>query len=93
MPIGRFFRRAKWDRERLEEIESYVRIETDENIARGMPAVEARTAARRKFGNSTLVREEIYSMNTIAFLDTLRAPCGIPCACCATIRRSPPSPC
>ena len=36
MRIRRFFRRAKWDRERLAEIESYVQIETDENAARGM---------------------------------------------------------
>ena len=65
------FRRAKWDRERFEEIESYVQIETDENIARGMPETQARAAARRRLGNSTLIREEIYRMNTIAFLDTL----------------------
>jgi predicted permease len=71
MGLGRFFRRAKWDQERLEEIESYVQIETDENIARGMPYARARAAARRKFGNSTLIREEIYAMNTIGFLDTL----------------------
>jgi putative ABC transport system permease protein len=71
MGLERYFRRAKWDRERLEEIESYVQIETDENIARGMPVGEARAAARRKFGNSTLIREEIYTMNTIGFLDTL----------------------
>ena len=71
MGWGRFFRRAKWDRERLEEIESYVQIEMDDNMARGMPHAEARAAARRKFGNSTLIREEIYSMNTIAFFDTL----------------------
>ena len=36
-----------------------------------MPETEARAAARRKFGNRTLVREEICRMNTIAFLDTL----------------------
>ena len=71
MSLRRYFRRAKWDRERSAEIESYVQIETDENIARGMPPEEARAAARRKFGNSTLIREEIYRMNTIAFLDTL----------------------
>jgi predicted permease len=71
MSLRRFFHRAKWDRERLEEIESYVRIETDESIARGMPVEEAREAARRKFGNRTLVREEIYKMNTIRILDTL----------------------
>lgn len=71
MGLGRFFRRARWDRERLEEIESYVQIETDENTARGMPDGEARAAAHRKLGNSTFIREEIYGMNTIAFLDTL----------------------
>jgi putative ABC transport system permease protein len=71
MSWSRFFRRAKWDRERLDEIEAYVQIETDENIARGMEYGEARVAARRKFGNHTLIREEIYTMNTIAFLDTL----------------------
>ena len=60
MGFGRFFRRAKWDQERLAEIESYVQIETDENIARGMQYREARAAAHRKFGNSTLIREEIY---------------------------------
>jgi predicted permease len=71
MGLGRFFSRAKWDRERLEEIESYVQIETDENIARGMQYGEARAAALRKLGNSTLIREEIYNMNTIAFMDAL----------------------
>ncbi|HYL78643.1 MAG TPA: ABC transporter permease [Bryobacteraceae bacterium] len=69
--MRRFFQRAKWDRERREEIESYVRIETDENIARGMARNEAQAAARSKFGNITLIREEIYTMNTIGFLDTL----------------------
>jgi len=67
----RFFRRAKWDRERLEEIESYLQIETDENIARGMTPQAACEAAHRKFGNVTRVREDIYMMNTIGVLDSL----------------------
>lgn len=71
MAWGRFFRRADWDRERSAEIESYVQIETDENVARGMALADARAAARRKFGNPTVVREEIYRMNTLALLDTL----------------------
>jgi hypothetical protein len=71
MGLSRYFRRAKWDRERREEIESYVQIEIDENIARGMPLDEARAVAHRKFGNSSVIREEIYEMNTIAFVDTL----------------------
>jgi macrolide transport system ATP-binding/permease protein len=66
----RYLRRRKWDRERREEIESYVQIETDENVVRGMPPDEARAAAQRKFGNATQIREEIYRMNTIAFFDT-----------------------
>ncbi|MBZ5728086.1 MAG: permease prefix domain 1-containing protein [Acidobacteriia bacterium] len=71
MGAMRFLRRAKWDRERLAEIESYVQMETDDNIARGMPHGEARAAALRKFGNSTFIREEIYRMNTMTFLDAL----------------------
>jgi len=71
MSLWRFFRREKWDRERREEIESYVQIEADANIARGMPPDKARDAARKKFGNPTLIREEIYRMNTIGFLDAL----------------------
>ena len=67
----RFFRRAQWDRERLAEIESYLAQETDDNLARGMPPREASAAARRKLGNPTLIREEIYRMNTMTFVDTL----------------------
>jgi predicted permease len=71
MSLSRFLRRAQSDRERNEEMESYLRIETDENVARGLPDNEARAAALRKLGNRTLIREEIYRMNTITFLDTL----------------------
>jgi predicted permease len=67
MSIRRFLRRAQWDRERSEEMESYLRIETDENVARGMPYNEA----QRKLGNSTVIREEIYHMNSLTFLDGL----------------------
>jgi predicted permease len=71
MSWRRFLNRQNWDRARREEIESYIQIETDDNIARGMQEHEARLAARRKFGNTTLVREEIYRMNTLQFLDSL----------------------
>jgi predicted permease len=36
-----------------------------------MPAAEARAAARRKLGSRALIREEIYRMNTIGFIETL----------------------
>jgi predicted permease len=70
MGLSRYFRRKHWDRERRYELESYIRIETDENIARGMPESAAREAARRKLGNATLVREEIYAMNTVTLLES-----------------------
>ncbi|HXJ96350.1 MAG TPA: ABC transporter permease [Terriglobia bacterium] len=66
-----FFRRKLWDAERTHELESYLQIETDENVARGLSPEEARYAARRKLGNPTLVREEIYAMNSPGLLETL----------------------
>jgi len=71
MGLRRFLRRAKWDRERRDEIQSYLEMETDDNIARGMPYREARAAARRKLGNRTMIREEIYRMNTVELAETL----------------------
>jgi hypothetical protein len=71
MGLKRFFCRAEWDKERVAEIESYVQIETDENIARGMMPDEAYAAARRKFGNITRIREDIYRMNTLNFAETI----------------------
>jgi predicted permease len=63
-------------RERLnedwsEEFASHIEIATDEYIAAGMPPAEAAAAARRRFGNPTFQREQIYRMNTISFLDTV----------------------
>ena len=71
MSWSRYFRRRYWDKERAREIEAYLEIETAENIARGMAPEQAGHAARRKFGNPTQIREEIYRMNTIGFLETL----------------------
>lgn len=66
----RFLRRGRWDAERRRELESYVELETDDNLARGMSPTEARSAAIRKLGNRTLVLEEVYTMNTLGWLDT-----------------------
>jgi predicted permease len=71
MSWTRFFRRGYWDQERARELEAYLEAETDENIARGMPPVEARYAAHRKLGNTALIREEIYHMNSLGWLETL----------------------
>ena len=72
MAWRRFLRRAWWDDERARELESYLDLETDDNIARGMTPDEARAAARRKLGNTGRIREEIYAMNSVALIDWLR---------------------
>ena len=70
MSWRQFFRRASWDRDRAAELRSYLEIEIDENIARGMSREQARRAAHLKLGNTVRIREEIYRMNTISPLET-----------------------
>jgi putative ABC transport system permease protein len=67
----RFFRRDEWDEERAREMEAHLSHEIDEHVARGMSREEARFAAKRKLGNETKVREDIYEMNTVSWLDSL----------------------
>ena len=71
MSWRRFFRRTQWDVDRAEELRSYLEVETDENVARGMSPEEARRAAHLKLGNRLGIREEIYQMNTMVWLDSL----------------------
>src|SRR5208337_2514033 len=71
MSWTRFFRRRYWDEERARELDAYLEAETEENIARGMSPEEARYAAQRKLGNTTLIREEIYHMNSLGWLESL----------------------
>jgi putative ABC transport system permease protein len=70
MSWTRVFRRRYWDEERKRELEAYVREDTDDNIARGMSPEEARYAAYRKLGNITLIREEIYHMNSLGWFES-----------------------
>jgi putative ABC transport system permease protein len=71
MAWTKFFRRGTRDEDTAREIASYIAIETDDNIARGMTPQAAHEAAVRKFGNATRVREEIYWMNTVRPVDTM----------------------
>src|SRR5215469_7507631 len=71
MSLLRFFRRNQWDAERAAELESHLQIETDRNIEGGMSPADARAAAYRKLGNPARIRETIYEMNSISFLDAV----------------------
>ncbi len=68
---GRFFRRRHLDLEIERDLEFYLAAETDDNIARGMTPQAARAAAQRKLGNPGLIREEVYRMNTVGFLESI----------------------
>jgi putative ABC transport system permease protein len=71
MSWTRFFRRAQWDQRRAEELRNHLDLEIDDNIARGMSPEAAARAAHLKLGNPTLIREEIYQMNTLRFTETI----------------------
>src|ERR1700723_2084276 len=53
-------RREKLASELRQEVDAHLQFLTDENLERGMPPEEARAAARRYFGNATIVRERSY---------------------------------
>ena len=65
----RFFRRAAADLEQREELELYLELTAKEYMERGMEPAAAMAAAQRKLGNATLIREEVYRMNTLTFIE------------------------
>jgi len=71
MSWSKYFRRKQWDEERAREIEAHLELETADNLARGMAPADARNAACRKMGNAARVREEIYTMNSLGFVEVL----------------------
>ncbi len=67
----RFLRRQEAHAEQREELDFYLDTTAQEYIERGMDPAEARAAAQRKLGNTTKIREEIYRMNTLIFMESL----------------------
>ncbi len=53
-----------------EEMESCLNLETEDNLAKGMQPDKARTAARRHFGNTTLIKERAQEAWTFPRLET-----------------------
>src|SRR5262245_4499671 len=68
--------RDRIDRELRDEIEAHLQMEVDENLERGMSAQAALDAARRRFGNTAIIREssrEAWIFRTVeTFLHDLR---------------------
>ena len=59
------------DRELNDEIEAHLRLLTERYVRQGMTEAEAARAARRQFGNVTLLQEAHRDMRGIRFIETL----------------------
>ena len=68
------------------DIRDHIERETQDNIARGMSAEDARFAALRKFGNVTLASEEVRAVWIPVWLDQFRQDVGY---AVRSIRRAP----
>ena len=69
--MRRFFRRGRLDAERAREMQTHIDHHVDALIAAGFSRDRALKEARRRFGNPTLIREEIYRMNSVPVLEPL----------------------
>lgn len=67
----RFLRRGRLDAERAREIQVHLDHYVDDLIAAGYTRDRALREARRRFGNPSAIREEIYRMNSLPIVDTL----------------------
>jgi predicted permease len=65
------FRREKLDAEMSEEMRAHLEMQTQQNIARGMPPGEACYAARRSFGGEEQIKERARDARTWRGLDEL----------------------
>jgi len=54
-----------------DEVELHIQMLTERLLQQGMEAKSAAAAARRQFGNATVLREQHYTQSTFSFLTTL----------------------
>jgi putative ABC transport system permease protein len=71
MTLHRFSHRAKKDQDLAEEIDAHLAHEQDANVARGLPADEARRQARLRFGNPRSARERVWRYRSLPWIDGL----------------------
>jgi putative ABC transport system permease protein len=60
----------KLERDLDEELRSHVEMRAADNIAAGMSPAEARYDAQRRFGNTTLAKEEAREMDIVRWVET-----------------------
>ena len=70
------------------ELSDHLNLLTERYMGQGMTPEDACQAARRQFGNTTLLREDRRGLQTIATSMPSAATCAMPAACCAGTRLS-----
>lgn len=69
-----------------DELESHLELLTERFVQSGMEPREARLAASRQMGNLTRVREDVYTMNGLAWIDAISSDVR---SACRTLARQP----
>src|SRR5580692_1846053 len=64
------FHSDKLDRDVDDELRSHLEMRAADNAAAGMTCDDARYDAQRRFGNSTLLKEDTRAMDIIGWLET-----------------------
>jgi predicted permease len=64
-------RRREREKELDRELESHLELEAEEQLDSGLSPDEARYAARRAFGNTTLIREDVRTIWSMVWLERL----------------------
>src|SRR5262249_2162586 len=84
--LRRLLGERRADQEIDEEIETHLRLLAERYVRQGMTETEAAWAARRQFGNITLLKEANREMRGIRLIDTFFQDlrCGL-----TTLRRNP----
>jgi hypothetical protein len=65
------FWRSRLDHDVDEELRSHLEMRTADNAAAGMPPEEARFDAQRRFGNTTLMKEDTQAMDIVGWIERL----------------------
>ena len=65
------FRRSRVNAEISEELQSHLALRADLERQLGLSAIEAQAAARRKFGNTTLILEDTCEFHLTPFLESI----------------------
>jgi hypothetical protein len=84
-------KRKRLDRDLEEELQFHLARRAEKNRQLGLGADDARAAARQRFGNVTLVKEDCREMWTLAWIETLWQDVRYAVRILAKVRASQPS--